>query len=81
MNIILQTPRLILRQFTVTDAALIQQLNSVPHVLKYIHEPALENIAQAEEVLINIILPQYKKTLAARPFTPNTTMNLSAGVD
>ena len=63
MNIILQTPRLILRQFTIADAALIQQLNSAPDVLKYIHEPAMENIAQAEEVLINIILPQYKNNL------------------
>ena len=63
MNTILQTPRLILCQFTVADAAVIQQLNSASDVLKYIHEPAWENIAQAEEVLINIILPQYKNNL------------------
>ncbi len=63
MNIILQTPRLLLRQLTIADAAVIQQLNSAPEVLKYIHEPALENAAQAEQVLINIILPQYKNNL------------------
>ena len=63
MNIILQTSRLIFRQFTIADAAVIQQLNSAPEVLKYIHEPLLENAAQAEQALINIILPQYKKNL------------------
>jgi RimJ/RimL family protein N-acetyltransferase len=63
MKIVLETPRLILRQFTVEDALAIQQLNSAPDVLKYIHEPALENVAQAKEVLINIILPQYKNKL------------------
>ena len=45
------------------DAAVIQQLNNAPEVLKYIHEPFLENAAQAEQVLINIILPQYKNNL------------------
>ena len=63
MNIILQIPRLILRQFTIADAAVIQQLNSAPEVLKYIHEPLLENAAQAEQVLVNNILPQCKKNL------------------
>ena len=59
MNIILQTPRLILRQFTLADAALIQQLNSDPEVLKYIHELTVDSIEQATTILKEIILPQY----------------------
>jgi len=63
MLIILQTPRLILRQFTLDDAALIHQLNSDPEVLKYLHEPALENEEHAKAILTNIILPQYQNNL------------------
>ena len=63
MHIILQTPRLLLRQFTLADAPLIQQLNSDPEVLKYLHEPLLETEEQALQVLQNIILPQYKNNL------------------
>lgn len=59
MNIILQTPRLYLRQFTLDDAALLQQLNCDPEVVKYVHEPTLDSIEQAETVLKNIIFPQY----------------------
>ena len=63
MKIILQTPRLILRQFTETDAPLIQQLNNAPEVLKYIPEPTLETTEQALKVFTDIILPQYKNNL------------------
>jgi [ribosomal protein S5]-alanine N-acetyltransferase len=63
MHIIFQTPRLILRQFTEADAPLILSLNSDPEILKYLHEPILETIEQAEKVLQDIILPQYKNNL------------------
>jgi len=63
MKIIFETSRLILRQFTLADAPLIQQLNSDPEVLKYLHEPLLETEEQAKIVLENIILPQYKNNL------------------
>ena len=59
MHIILQTPRLILRQFTLAEAVLIQQLNSDPEVVKYIHEPTVDSIEQATTILKEIILPQY----------------------
>ena len=59
MNIILQTPRFYLRQFTLADAALIQQLNGDPEVVKYVHEPTVDSIEQAEKILNDIILPQY----------------------
>ncbi len=63
MQIIITTPRLVLRQFTIADAPLILALNSAPGVLQYIHEPAVKSIEAAEEVLQNIILPQYKNNL------------------
>ena len=63
MNIIFQTPRLILRQITLHDAPLILELNSNPEIVKYVHEPTLKTVEQAEEIITNIILPQYKNNL------------------
>jgi [ribosomal protein S5]-alanine N-acetyltransferase len=63
MQIILQTPRLYLRQFTEADAPLLYHLNTQPDVLKYIPEPVLTSEEHAKEVLSNIILPQYKNNL------------------
>lgn len=63
MQIIFETPRLILRLFTIADAYLIQELNSDTEVLKYLHEPLLETIDQAKTIITTIILPQYKKKL------------------
>ena len=60
MHIVFETPRLILGRFTEEDARLILQLNSDPEVVKYIHEPVLTSVEQAEKVLLDIILPQYK---------------------
>ena len=60
MNIILETSRLYLRQFIEADAALLRQLNSQPGVLQYIPEPIPASDEEAKEILINIILPQYK---------------------
>jgi RimJ/RimL family protein N-acetyltransferase len=63
MRIILETPRLLLRQFTEADALLILQLNNEPGVLQYIPEQELESEEQALKVLVDIILPQYKNNL------------------
>ncbi len=63
MHLILQTPRLYLRRFTLADAPLVYQLNSKPEVLQYLHEPIVKDEAHATEVLANIILPQYEKKL------------------
>lgn len=63
MEIILSTPRLILRRFTLADAGLLLQLNSDPEVLKYLHEPMLQDEEHAREILTNIILPQYNNNL------------------
>lgn len=59
MQIILETPRLYLREFTITDAQLLLALNKDPEVLKYVHELPLHTIEDAEQILINNILPQY----------------------
>jgi RimJ/RimL family protein N-acetyltransferase len=63
MHVIFETPRLLLRRFTEEDAPLIYKLNSDPEIVKYVHEPILENENQAKEILINNILPQYKVNL------------------
>ncbi|MBL7702296.1 MAG: GNAT family N-acetyltransferase [Ferruginibacter sp.] len=63
MNIILQTPRLILRQFTEADAPLVWSLNSDPEVVKYLHEPTLKTVEHAAQIITDIILPQYKNNL------------------
>lgn len=63
MHVVFETPRLILRCFTPEDAHLILQLNSDPDIVKYVHEPILNTIEQANEILCNIILPQYRLNL------------------
>lgn len=63
MQIILQTPRLYLRQLTIADAPLIYQLNSQPVVLKYLHERPLKDETDAAEIIRRIILPQYENKL------------------
>jgi [ribosomal protein S5]-alanine N-acetyltransferase len=63
MNIVFQTPRLLLRRFTEADAPLILSLNSDPEIVKYLHEPVLKNEAEAKKILADIILPQYENNL------------------
>ena len=63
MNMIFKTPRLILRQITIEDAPLILSLNSDPEIVKYVHEPTLKTIDQAQKIIKDIILPQYKNGL------------------
>jgi [ribosomal protein S5]-alanine N-acetyltransferase len=63
MQIIFETPRLILRQFTEADAPLILALNSDPEIVKYVHELPLKTQEQAEKILLDTILPQYKNDL------------------
>jgi RimJ/RimL family protein N-acetyltransferase len=63
MNIVFQTPRLLLRQFTEADAPQVLSLNSDPEIVKYVHELPLQTEEQAKKILIDIILPQYKNNL------------------
>ncbi len=73
MDIILQTPRLLLRRFTKADAPLVQQLNSNPNVLKYLDEPLLQTEEQALYILNTIILPQYSNNLGRWAIHVKTT--------
>jgi ribosomal-protein-alanine N-acetyltransferase len=61
MKIILETPRLRLREFSLLDAQLIYDLNADPEVIRYVGDPACSDLAAAKGVLETIILPQYIK--------------------
>ena len=58
MNIIIETNRLLLRNFTLDDAALIHELNLDPEVTRYTGDP-IQDIQHAQDVLEQTILPQY----------------------
>lgn len=58
MHVILETDRLLLRNFTIEDAPLIYQLNLDPEVIRYTLDP-VRDIEHAREVLEKTILPQY----------------------
>lgn len=58
MNIVIETGRLVLRTFTNEDAQLIYQLNIDPEVTRYTLDPVVD-IEQAQEILEQIIIPQY----------------------
>lgn len=58
MNVIIETPRLLLRTFTEKDAHLIYELNLDPVVTRYTLDPVRDE-AHAQEILENVILPQY----------------------
>lgn len=75
MHIIFQTPRLILRQFTTTNASLILSLNSDPEIVKYVHEPTLKTEEQAKKNLLDVILPQYKNNLGRWAIHTKNNMN------
>ncbi len=81
MNIVFETPRLILGQFTQDDAPLILELNSDPEIVKYVHEPVLTTEEQAKKIIVDIILPQYKNNLGRWATYQKVIMSLLAGAD
>jgi RimJ/RimL family protein N-acetyltransferase len=58
MNVIIETSRLLLREFTMEDAELVYELNRDPEVTRYTGDPIVD-IEQAREVLEKSIIPQY----------------------
>jgi RimJ/RimL family protein N-acetyltransferase len=58
MHVIIETERLLLREFTMEDASLVLLLNSDPEVTRYTGDP-IRDKTHAEEVLRQTILPQY----------------------
>ena len=59
MKIILQTPRLYLREFTLDDAQLLIDLNSDPEVTRYTGDGPVKDPEDGQRILREIILPQY----------------------
>jgi ribosomal-protein-alanine N-acetyltransferase len=59
MNVILESPRLLLRKFTIDDAALVLDLNIDPEVTRYTHDP-VRDLEHAKQILLDSILPQYR---------------------
>lgn len=57
-TVIIETQRLILRNFTTDDTQLIYDLNLDPEVTRYTYDP-VRDINHAQEVLEKTILPQY----------------------
>ncbi len=58
MNIIIETERLLLRTFTMSDGQLIYELNKDPDVTRYTGDP-VKDTAHAVLVLEQVIIPQY----------------------
>ena len=55
MNFILETPRLILREFDISDAENLFLLNSDPDVIRYTGDVAFKNIDEAKALIENYV--------------------------
>ena len=77
IQIIFQTPRLILRQFTEDDAPLILQLNNDPEIVKY--EPVLETEEQAKKLSLILSYLNIKTTWTVGPYIQKLIWILLAG--
>ncbi|MFD1256321.1 GNAT family N-acetyltransferase [Mucilaginibacter terrae] len=62
MCVILETERLVLRQFSITDAPFITQLLNSPKWLEFIGDRQIKTIANAQNYLVNGPLLSYKTT-------------------
>ena len=60
MQIILETPRLILREMELADAPFFFELNSDPDVIKYTGDGGFKNLEESEKI-IHYVQDQYKK--------------------
>ena len=58
MKVVIETERLLLREFTELDANLIYELNLDPDVTQYTHDP-VRDLAHAFEIVTEVIMPQY----------------------
>jgi [ribosomal protein S5]-alanine N-acetyltransferase len=63
MKHILDTERLILREFTLDDAQKLIDLNSNPNVVRYTGDGPVESHEKALEIIRKIIFPQYPNKL------------------
>ncbi len=58
MHVIIETARLVLRQFEPGEGQLIYTLNEDPEITRYTGDP-VRDLDHAEEILREVILPQY----------------------
>ncbi len=63
MDSIIETERLYLKEFTITDAQLLINLNSDEEVTRYTGDGPVKNIEEAQKILSDIIFPQYKNKM------------------
>ena len=61
MKVILETDRLLLREYVEEDAEAFFKLNSDPEVLRYVPDKALLNVEQARQILIEHPIADYRK--------------------
>lgn len=62
MKIILETERLLLREFTAQDAQLLVDLNNNPNVTRYTGDGPV-TLEEAQKIILDVILPQYSNQL------------------
>ncbi|MDI3319610.1 GNAT family N-acetyltransferase [Pinibacter soli] len=59
MDVLISTARLYFRQFREGDEQKLFDLNSDEEVVKFTGNASMKDLAEAHDVLVNIILPQY----------------------
>lgn len=60
MNVIIETKRLIIREFTINDFEAVFEFNSRVEVHKYTGDEIIKSIERAKEIISNIWLNDYK---------------------
>ncbi|HYJ04417.1 MAG TPA: GNAT family N-acetyltransferase [Chthoniobacterales bacterium] len=61
MKVILETDRLLLREFVEEDAEAFFKLNSNPEVLRFVPDKPLLNVEQARQLLVDHPIADYRK--------------------
>ena len=61
MSIIVETERLVLREYTEEDAPAFFRLNSDPEVMRYVPDKPMKNVDEARNVLITHPLVDYRQ--------------------
>lgn len=61
MNVILETDRLLLREFVEEDAPAFFNLNSNPEVIRFVPDKPLFNVEQARQILVDHPIADYRK--------------------
>ncbi|WP_133407091.1 GNAT family N-acetyltransferase [Parashewanella tropica] len=65
-RIITETPRLIIREFCLSDAEDVFEFNSNPEVIRFMPEDVMNSIEDAEQVIKNVWLADYQRRGYAR---------------